>query len=429
MQSTLKRIAIGAAALAVSSSMAVAAVPARPTFTKDVLPILQENCQTCHRPGGANLSGMIAPMSFMSYQETRPWAKAIVKAVQSREMPPWGASEADHGKFENERVLTKDEIATLTAWSETGAKRGNAEDAPAPMEFPDTGWNFGKPDLVIDFPEPFFVEDDVQDLYENITVKISEEQLPEDRWIKGIEFKPGSEVVHHIIGYASMPGEAGSRTSRGMLGGNAPGTDEAVFDEGYGILLKKGSEVTFAMHYHKEAGPGTGMYDSSQIGIQFHDAPVQHPVEISTVAHGNFEIPPFAKHWKVGASRTMIEDTHLMAMMPHTHLRGSEARYTAYYPDGTVEELLHVPSYDFNWQISYDLKENKFLPKGTRIEMEFWYDNSQENADQSGFNPARAIRFGGPTTDEMDLAWITIAPAKPMKVADAAEEGSTATGD
>lgn len=387
------------------------------TFTKDVMPILQENCQTCHRPSGINLSGMVAPMSLMTYEEVRPWAKAMVKAVNEKVMPPWDASEKYHGVFRNERTLTEEEIATLNNWVAQGAKRGNPQDAPAPIKFSETGWNFGQPDLVVDFPEPFFVKDEVEDLYENITTQLTDEQLPTDRWIRSVEFKPGSDVVHHIIGHVTSKEHAGD-TSRGMIGGNAPGADQSQWPEGYGIEIKKGSAVTFAMHYHKESGPGTGKWDSSQIGFQFHEegATVSHPVTIFPVAHGAFEIPPHAKRWKVGASHTFEEDTIVLSMLPHMHLRGTEAKYTAFYPDGTSEQLLHVPNWDFNWQTGYDYADPRTLPAGTRVEMEFWYDNSDERGAAAGFDSSEAIRFGGPTTDEMDLAWMTVAPKKAVEM-------------
>jgi len=416
----IKHIALGGAAVIALGASTLAHGAGRVTFTKGVLPVLQENCQTCHRPLGTNLSGMIAPMSLMTYQEVRPWAKSIARVVADREMPPWHASEEFYGKFKNERVMSQNEIDTIVAWVEQRAPRGNPQDAPAPVEFPQTGWNLGEPDLVIDFPEPFFVEDDVEDLYHNITTRLTAEQHGEDRWIKWIEFKPGSEVVHHIIGYAheksdtsQVSGEEGAVTS-GMLGGNAPGADTSSFPEGFGIKLPAEASVTFAMHYHKEAGPGTGVWDSSQMGVKFHedDVSVDHPIEISTIAHGAFEIPPYADNWKVGASRTFYEDTYLLSMMPHMHLRGKSAKYTAYFPDGTSEVLLDVPEYDFNWQSFYDLPEPRVIPAGARIEMEMVYDNSQTNADRVGFNAERAISFGGPTTDEMDLAWITIAPTE-----------------
>lgn len=424
MRGTMRQWMISAAAFALATSGASWAEPARnPTFMKDVLPILQENCQTCHRPSGINMSGMVAPMSLMTYEEVRPWAKSIAKIVDMRQMPPWHASPEFWGKFRNERVLTQDEIATIVAWVEQGAKRGNPQDAPAPMQFSETGWNLGAPDLIVEFPEPFLVADEVEDLYHNVTVQLTESQMPEDRWVRWIEFKPGSEVVHHIIGYAhakddpeaSVSGDEGAVT-RGMLGGNAPGTDTTAFPEGFGVKLPKEAVITFAMHYHKEAGPGTAVLDNSQMGISFHpkDQVVSHPVEISTIAHGAFEIPPYAKDWRVGASRTFHEDTLLISMMPHMHLRGKSAKYTAYYPDGSSEVLLDVPAYDFNWQSFYEYPEPKLIPAGTRIEMDLRYDNSQENAERIGFDASKAVRFGGPTTDEMDLAWITIAPKAPV---------------
>jgi hypothetical protein len=305
----------------------------------------------------------------------------------------------------------------LTSWVGQGAPRGNPQDAPAPVQFPDTGWNFGKPDLIVDFPEPFFVKDEVQDLYQNITTKLTDEQLPTDRWIRSVEFKPGSDVVHHIIGHAAA-GDAAGDTSRGMIGGNAPGADQSQFPEGYGIKLKKGSSITFALHYHKEAGPGTGRWDSSQIGLQFQPegAKVTHPVTIFPVSHGGFEIPPHNAHWKVGASHTFEDDTIVLSMLPHMHLRGTEAKYTAFYPDGTTEVLLNVPQWDFNWQTGYDYAQKKVIPAGTRVEMEFWYDNSDARGEAVGFDSSKAIRFGGPTTDEMDLAWITVAPKKEKEI-------------
>lgn len=422
MKAMICIFAIGVAAMLSSGAYADVA-GGQVTFFKDVLPILQDNCQTCHRPAGANLSGMVAPMSLMTYEDTRPWAKAVQKAVENRVMPPWHADSKFHGMFANERTLSEQQIATLSNWVNQGAKRGNPAEAPAPRKFIETGWNFGTPDLVVQFEEPFFVKDDVQDLYENINVTLTEEMLPESRWLKAVQFMPGSQVVHHIIGHANPPkvGEQ-ARTSRGMLGGNAPGADDNVFPEGFGIFLEKGSVITFAMHYHKEPGPGTGVWDSSSMGFQFHDQPAQHPVEISTISHGDFEIPPFAQSWRVGASRTFAEDTYLIGMLPHMHLRGQEARYTAFYPDGKIEELLHVPTYDFNWQTGYGYKEMRVLPAGTRIEMELWFTNTEERGQMAGIDPSRAIRFGGPTTDEMDLAWVTIAPVKPV-------EAGTQAGD
>lgn len=389
---------------------------AKVTFTKDVLPIFQEQCQVCHRQGGQNVSGMIAPMSLMTYQEIRPWAKAIAKSVQNRIMPPWTASPASNGLFKHERVLTQEQIDTIVNWVKTGAARGNPKDAPEPVDWPESGWTIGdgEPDLVVKFDEPYWVGDDIDDLYHNIVVQLSEEQHPVDRWIKSVEFRPGSQVVHHIIALQSSRTDSGRRVT-GMIGGEAPGTDPNTFPEGYGILLPKAPTVTFDMHYHKESGPGTGEWDDSSFALEFHEKPVEHPITVSMINHGAFEIPPNAPNWKVGGARTFRQETTILGFMPHMHLRGVACRYTAFYPDGTSEVLLDVPRYDFNWQIFYEYKDEnlKTIPAGTRVEFEMWYDNSPERA-AIGFNSNRPVAFGGPTWDEMDLGWMNYANTEPM---------------
>lgn len=389
---------------------------AKVTFTKDVLPIFQEQCQVCHRQGGQNVSGMIAPMSLMTYKEIRPWAKAIVKSVQSRLMPPWMASPETSGLFKHERVLTQKQIDTIVNWVKTGAARGNPKDAPEPIDWPESGWTIGdgEPDLVVKFDEPYWVADDVDDLYHNIVVQLTEEQHPKDRWIRSVEFRPGSQVVHHIIALQSSRTESGRRVT-GMIGGEAPGTDPNTFPEGYGILLPKAPTITFDMHYHKESGAGTGVWDESSFAVAFHEKPVEHPISVAAISHGAFEIPPNNPNWKVGGAQTFKRDTMILGFMPHLHLRGVAARYTAFYPDGTSEVLLDVPRYDFNWQIFYEYKDEnlKRIPAGTRVEFEMWYDNSPERA-AIGFNSNRPVAFGGPTWDEMDLGWMNHASAEPI---------------
>lgn len=381
-------------------------IPARPTFYKDVMPILQENCQVCHRPSGANMGGMVAPMSFTGYSDVRPWAKAIVKQVETRSMPPWHASREFDGVFHNERTLTNAQIETLVRWVKTGAQRGNEADAPEPIQWPETKWSFD-PDLIVAMPEKYFVEDDVQDLYMEFEVTITEEMLPEPRWIKSAEFKGGSEVVHHII---ARP-----------LGGTAPGLGAKTYPAGYGALLSPGEVVTFDMHYHKEAGPGTGRWDQSEVAVEFYDKDevVTHEVRSTAVGNTWFEIPPGHPNWRVGASMTFDEDMHLLSMMPHMHLRGKDARYVAFYPDGTQEVLLDVPKYDFNWQTPYEYETPRVLPKGTRIDVVMHFDNSEANAYNP--DPTKAIRFGGPTTDEMMLGWIAISEAAPKEIDSSAD--------
>lgn len=368
--------------------------PANPVFYKDIVPILQENCQQCHRPGGANLGGMVAPMALITYEETRPWAKAIAKNVAARKMPPWHASPEQSGHFRNERTLTQTEIDTILNWVKTGARPGNPADAPAPLEWDTSSeWSIGKPDLIVSMPEDYFVADDVEDIYVQLNTEITEEMLPEERFIKAIEFRPGSSVVHHII---ATP-----------LGGIAPGNDPTVYPDGIGQRLSPGMTVSWQMHYHKEPGPGTGMSDRSSAGIKFYpkDAEVTHVLKGDPLGRFDFAIPPGAKDYSISSEMTFAHDTEIVSFMPHMHLRGKSAKYEAYYPDGRHEVLLEVPEYDFNWQTSYAYKDFKKVPAGTKVVFTSVWDNSEDNPYNP--DPTQRVTFGQPTTDEMSFGFMS----------------------
>jgi hypothetical protein len=339
----------------------------------------------------------------------------MLKVIEEKEMPPWHANQEFHGVFDNERTLSEKEIATFTEWVKTGAARGRPEDAPASIVWGESDWTIGEPDLIIAFEEPFYVVDEVEDLYHTITVPIPA-GLTEDRWVKAVEFKPGSEVVHHIIGYAAADSdsEGFSEGRRGMIGGIAPGNDPDTLPEGYGLRFPASGTFIFAMHYHKERGPGTAMPDVSSVALKFYDKGDEvKPVHIESIGNRTgWEIPPFHENWEVGSARRFDRDVLLLSMMPHMHLRGKSCNYVAFYPDGTSEALLEIDKYDFNWQESYNYKALKLLPAGTRLENTMIFDNSKDNSQIGGFNPARPVGFGGPTTDEMDLGWITWAYAE-----------------
>jgi mono/diheme cytochrome c family protein len=372
-----------------------------PTFYEDVLPVLQESCQTCHRPEGANLGGMVAPMSFTDYNETRPWAKSIAKQVEARTMPPWHASADLHGVFENERTITDAEIAAIVAWAKAGAPEGDINNAPAPRVWADTGgWSIGKPDLVIDMGVDYKVEDDIEDHYITFVSEITEEMLPEPRWLKAFEFRPGSSVVHHII---AQP-----------LGGIAPGNDPQVYDEGYGRLLKPGTKVRWQMHYHKEPGPGTAVMDRSFAALQFYPEGYEpeHVVQVDPLATMSFKIPAGDPNYSATTTTKFERDSVLIAYTPHMHVRGKAAHYVAKYPDGTEEVLLDVPRYDFNWQTDYKYPAGgKKVPAGTEIELTMTWDNSPENP--SNPDPTIDVVFGEPTTSEMMFGFVTYADAEP----------------
>ena len=397
----------------------------RVTFYKDVLPILQNNCQECHREAGMNYGGMIAPMALTTYSEVRPWAKGIAQQVKAREMPPWDADIRHRGVFSNERSLTDEEIGTLAAWSATGAARGRPEDAPEPRVFASTdGWMIGEPDLIVTIPQAYFVKDDVVDVYTGFSVDLTEDLLPHDMWITGFQCKPGVEVIHHFNAHLLAPVDGRLPPQRAApesetlapegagtyIGGTASGTDANRYPEGFGLLLKQGTRVTFDIHYHKEPGPGTGVTDSkSQIGFLLTSTPPTRRLGsgLGPLSQYRFSIPPGDPYFQVGpVRRTFRRESEIVSLMPHMHLRGIRARFELLYPDGTREIILDVPKYDFSWQTVYYFKELKHVPAGTEIEFTAWYDNSPERAAERNFDAAKTITFGRASTDEMMMGFV-----------------------
>jgi len=398
------------------------------TFYKDVLPVLQKNCQECHRAGEAG------PMAFTTYQESRPWAKAIRGAVLQHTMPPWYASPA-HGQFRNERRLTDQEIATLSAWAESGAPEGDAKDAPPPRQFVD-GWNIGKPDVVYTLPHAFEVPAKGTIEYQYVVIPTG---FKEDRWVEMAEVRPGNRTVnHHVIAFVRPPGvkwlselkpgeftvpkkqERGARNQEkkregtsedgaGMFGvellvGYAPGLQPTVSPQGTAKFVPAGSDIVLQLHY---TATGTAASDQSRIGLKFAKQPPQFRQLTVNATNGSFVIPPNDPAYEVKSSMTLQEDSKLVWLMPHMHFRGKDFLYTAVYPSGEREVLLDVPRYDFNWQLGYVLKDLKVLPKGTRIECVAHFDNSANN--KANPDPGKEVRWGDQTWEEMMIGWFDLA--------------------
>ena len=390
------------------------------TYYKDVLPIVQENCQSCHRESGANLSGLIAPMSFMNYEETRPWARSIARKVESKEMPPWFAT-APKGVFENERGLTDDEISTIVNWVEAGAPAGDMADAPPAKQWAEAsndGWTFGKPDFVIKM-DPYVVEDDVYDLNIIFYKKLTEAELPKDTWVRGWEFRTGdNRITHHMCSSTIPPsaqvhedgtaveGDGSDIAGSTLLSCVAEGGESGMLPEGYGVLLEKDSMLSFNMHYTKEPVAGSAKTVQSEIGFFLSKEPPRYQVKNDSLYNRGFEIPPNHPNYRIGSSRVLEKDTLVLNYWPHAHTRAVAARYTAFYPDGTEELLLDVPKYDQGWQVTYKYKEPKLLPKGTRIDVDFWYDNTEARGAIMNFDPNLSVGYGERTNDEMSLGFI-----------------------
>jgi len=388
------------------------------TFYKDVLPVLQKNCQSCHRPGEA------APMTFLDYKSTRPWAKAIKNVAVSRKMPPWFA-DPHVGKFSNDRSLSEAEINVLTEWADHGAAEGNKKDAPQPVSFTD-GWTIGKPDAVFGMPQPFTVAAAGTVEYQYIVLKTG---YTEDKWVKMAEVRPGDRgVVHHVIAfirpkgskwleeaqegvpYVPGPGarrnadpQAGGGLGAEMLVGYAPGMPAQIFPKDSAKLLPAGADIVFQMHYTAD---GKDSKDQTKIGLLFADsAPAYRDITMAAT-NNRFKIPAGDPSYEVKSQFTMPMDAQLVSLMPHMHLRGKDFLYKVVYPDGRSETLLNVPKYDFAWQLVYAEEQPIQLPKGARIECTAHFDNSPNNK----FNPDPKIDvgWGDQSWEEMMIGFFDI---------------------
>ena len=223
----------------------------------------------------------------------------------------------------------------------------------------------------------------------------------------------------------SKPGKHGSAKARLELEDIFTGQKKShvgtVTDSINVPIIEKGSAISFNLHFNKEPGVGTAFNSQPEIGFWVEKNPVQHEVINDTLYNRGFEIPPNHANYRVGSSRLLEKDTLVLTYWPHAHLRATAARYTAIFPDGNEEVLLNVPNYDQGWQITYKYKEPKFLPKGTRLDVDFWYDNTAERAARRGFNPDRFVGYGARTYDEMSLGFIgyaEITDAEAMETTD-----------
>ena len=418
------------------------------TFHKDVAPLLQKHCQSCHRPG------QIGPFSMLSYKETRPWAKAMRQAVITRAMPPWFA-DPQHGHFNNDRSLRQSEIDAIAAWADRGAPEGDPNDAPAPILWPDGGWQIA-PDLTVDLP-PYPVPARGIVEWERVAFPAP---FKEDTWVTSVEILPGvPAVVHHLCfgfqkhkattpyneyQWMEVPRDDNGNmktvdgTTTGPLDGivlsRAVGSTEVkrragrptVFHEGTnefcylpglpyedyrpvnaGVLVPAGSDMIVSLHY---TATGLATIDRSRIGFTVaktppakkflpQDGPEGDNAPVSRQqANKSLAIPPYANnHPGPLAEITFLKDVELVWFRPHAHVRGKTVRYTLVHPDGREETLLYVPRYNFNWQLTY--RTSVQIPKGARMRVQFTYDNS--TANKYNPDPSKWVYYGGQSWEEM----------------------------
>lgn len=403
--------------IALASAVLASAAPVTtPTFNKDVLPILEKRCQDCHRPGEA------APMSLLTYQDARPWAKAIRQAVLTRKMPPWFA-DPSVGHFANDRSLSQDEIDTLVAWIDGGVKEGDPKDAPAPRTFVE-GWNIGKPDLVLQMPNAFEIPASGTIEYQYVVIPTG---LTQDTWVSKIEVRPEARgQMHHVIVYVREPGSKWFADAKpGVVfvpprgeGGGASGLGGYVPGEAFAppstphraTLIKAGSDLVMQLHYTTN---GKQAPDRTKIGLIFAKEPPTEKVQSLMALQFRLAIPPGDANYETHATATIKEDCDLISMMPHAHLRGKAFEYRIVKPDGESETVLRVPHYDFNWQLTYFPAKPIHLPKGTKVEVTAWYDNSPNNPYNP--DPSKEVHWGEQTWEEMMIGYFGVVITDPQK--------------
>jgi peroxiredoxin len=387
------------------------------TFYRDVLPIVQKNCQECHRPGA------VGPFALMTYKQAVNWADDIKEYTQERKMPPWKPVEGL--AFHSERKMSDKDIVTLAAWVDGGTPEGDAKDAPPPRRFIE-GWQLGQPDLVLAVPEEMTVGASGPDLFRCFVLPTN---LTEDKFVTAVEVRPGnSRIVHHTLNYFDTSGKGrqlekkareekvnkhddsgpGYSAAMGLgfvpttgqvggLGGWAPGNVAHHLPDGYGYFLPKGSDIIVQTHYHRD---GRVEKDRTSIGLYFaKDSKTKRWKGM--VLPGRFMfIPPNNDHYRVQGSMEVLQECKLYSVMPHMHMLGREIKVTLTPPEGKPRTLVAIKDWEYNWQETYFLKEPIEIKPGTRLEVEAIYDNSDKNPNNP-FSPPRIVKFGEQTTDEM----------------------------
>jgi hypothetical protein len=376
---------------------AFAATPDRPvTWSADVAPIVFANCVQCHRPGD------IAPMSLLDYPSARPWAKSIRKMVESRLMPPWGA-DPHVGVWANDMSLDEREIATLVAWVEQGAPEGDPAAAPTPPTRTE-GWQLGTPDYVIEL-DPVTVPGASEDLFPEQWVEL--EGLDATHWVRAIEFLPGDRrVTHHFLATYNQ-GDKGT-TGRGQFetgagrGGSGiftvwtAGMQAYEFPPGMGRLIGPDTRILVNSHYHPM---GQDTVDRSRIGLYFGEGELRKEVSTLAIVNTGVRIPPRNPSYSLMGFHVFDNDSHILAMSPHMHVRGKAMRYELIFPDGQRQVVLDVPRYNYNYQWLYYPTTPVAAPAGTRLEVTATWDNSEGNPANP--DPSAEIVYRGDTFNEM----------------------------
>lgn len=398
------------------------------TYHKDVLPVLQAHCQSCHR------SGQAGPFALATYKDAVKWGELCLEEVRAKRMPPW--KPAPNPLLAGERSLPPAAAKVLEEWVARGMPEGDPKDAPAAATFTDE-WAFGEPDLILEAPEDVVVGAAGRD---HFRVVVFPTNLTEDKYVVAVEVKPGNpRVVHHTVNLIDKTGaarrlqaEAAARQNpddpdrgpgypvnmgfgffpdvTGILGGWAPGMLPKKLPDGVGQRLPKGADLCLQFHFHRT---GKEERDRTKVGLYFAKKPVTERFMSIPVAGLFWAIPAGAKEYKVDSSWRTTEDVTVYRLIPHMHLLGKDVELLATRPGGKEETLIRVPEWDYNWQEQYDLKEPLTLPRGTVLRVRGTFDNSAENPNNPS-SPPKVVRLGEQTTDEMCFVFLGISSPGPF---------------
>jgi hypothetical protein len=426
MKHTVVAVAVLVAALVGARARGQQPPAAPPTFSKDIAPIIYKHCANCHRPGEA------APMSLLTYEQARPYARAIANAVANRTMPPWHA-EAPAGTFHNERSLTEQERQTFAAWAAGGASNGDPKDLPIQPAFAD-GWALGKPDVVFEMAEEYRVPAKGTVEYEWLYIPTN---FNEAKWVKSLEIRPGDRsVVHHVLVYyrakpdrKTPPVARANRNHQSnppqpehgvsanprrtdldempprLIATYAPGTDPQAAAAGTAFRLEPGGILELQMHY---TATGTPKTDRTRVGMTFSTDPSPREVRAQHFMNMTMRLPAGSADVAVSTDLEFLQDATVWGLFPHTHLRGKKWEYALVLPTGEKTSILSVPRYDFNWQTYYMFATPLQVPKGAKIISTAWYDNSAANKNNP--NPNVDVLWGDQTWQEMQYTGVLLSP-------------------
>jgi hypothetical protein len=407
---------IAAIALALPVLSAAAEVAGKPvTFAKDIAPILQEKCQSCHR------AGSMAPMSLLTYEQVRPWAKSIKERVVSRSMPPWHLDKTvGIQEFQNDMSLSDAQIRSIASWVDAGAPLGDPKDLPAPRQWPkDDGWQlskqYGAPDMVLT-SDAYTMPAKGQDVWFKPLTPIP---LTEPRWVRAVEIRPataaGRKITHHALAYLQQeePGTNTGVVTQGLLMEWAVNKNYDVYRPNTGKLLVPGARIWWEMHYH---AVGEEIRDHVELAVYLYpkdETPkyrtflTAFPATAGNAASGTLDIPPNSIAQTEGY-QVLRQAARLENFQPHMHLRGKAMLLEALLPDGSKRTLSYVDHFTFNWMTNYIYTDDAapVLPKGTIIHVTAWHDNTVNNKNNP--DPNQWVGWGDRTVDEMAHAWVNV---------------------